>query len=64
MECPACGNASFCVLKLYTESEDDLSGQFLTVGRCFVCKLELSEDELKTLGCYKFPVLIFTRAFI
>lgn len=50
MECPACGNASFCVLKLYTESEDDLSGQFLTVGRCFVCKLELSEDELKNTG--------------
>ncbi|WP_434223405.1 hypothetical protein [Fervidobacterium gondwanense] len=50
MECPACGNASFCVLKLYTESEDDLSGQFLTVGRCFVCKLELSEDELKSTG--------------
>lgn len=50
MECPACGNASFCVLKLYTESEDDLSGQFLTVGRCLVCKLELSEDELKNTG--------------
>lgn len=50
IECPACGNASFCVLKLYTESEDDLSGQFLTVGRCFVCKLELSEDELKNTG--------------
>jgi hypothetical protein len=50
MECPACGNASFCVLKLYTESEDDLSGQFLTVGRCFVCKLELFEDELKSTG--------------
>lgn len=50
MECPACGNASFCVLKLYTESEDDLSGQFLTVGRCFVCELELSEDELKNTG--------------
>ena len=50
MECPACGNASFCVLKLYTESEDDLSGQFLTVGRCLVCKLELSEDELKSTG--------------
>jgi hypothetical protein len=50
MECPACGNASFCVLNLYTESEDDLSGQFLTVGRCFVCKLELSEDELKNTG--------------
>lgn len=50
MECPACSNASFCVLKLYTESEDDLSGQFLTVGRCFVCKLELSEDELKNTG--------------
>ena len=50
MECPACGNASFCVLKLYTESEDDLSGQFLTVGRCFVCNLELSEDELKNTG--------------
>ena len=50
MECPACGNASFCVLKLYTESEDDLSGQFLTVGRCFVCKMELSEDELKNTG--------------
>lgn len=50
MECPACGNASFCVLKLYTESEDDLSGQFLTVGKCLVCKLELSEDELKNTG--------------
>jgi|GEM_PF-3317242 len=50
MECPACSNASFCVLKLYTESEDDLSGQFLTVGRCLVCKLELSEDELKNTG--------------
>lgn len=50
MECPACGNASFCILKLYTESEDDLSGQFLTVGRCLVCKLELSEDELKNTG--------------
>jgi hypothetical protein len=50
MECPACGNASFCVLKLYTESEDNLSGQFLTVGRCFVCNLELSEDELKNTG--------------
>ncbi|MBC7131107.1 hypothetical protein H5T51_07835 [Candidatus Bathyarchaeota archaeon] len=45
MECPACGNASFCVLK-----EDNLSGQFLTVGKCFVCKLELSEDELKNTG--------------
>lgn len=50
MECPACGNASFCVLKLYTKSEDNLSGQFLTVGRCFVCNLELSEDELKNTG--------------
>lgn len=44
-ECPACGNASFCVLK-----KDNLSGQFLTVGKCFVCKLELSEDELKNTG--------------
>lgn len=50
MECPACSNASFCVLKLYTESEDNLSGQFLTVGRCFVCKLELSEDELNNIS--------------
>lgn len=50
IECPACGNASFCVLKLYTESEDDLRGQFLIVGRCLVCKLELSEDELKNTG--------------
>ncbi|GGK35723.1 hypothetical protein GCM10010965_30880 [Caldalkalibacillus thermarum] len=50
MECPACGNVSFCVLKLYSDSEEDQSGQFITVGKCFVCRLKLSEDELKSTG--------------
>jgi hypothetical protein len=50
MECPACGNASFCVLKLYSDSEEDQKDQFITLGRCLVCKLELSEDELKSTG--------------
>lgn len=48
MECPACGNASFCVLKFYSDSEEDQSSQFVTLGRCLVCNLELSEDELKS----------------
>ncbi len=50
MECPACENASFCILKLYSEPEDGQDGEFITVGKCFVCNLELSEDELKTAG--------------
>ncbi len=50
MQCVACENSAFNVLKLFDETEEEENPEFIIIGKCIVCELELSEDELKSLG--------------
>jgi hypothetical protein len=48
LNCPACNNNSFHILKLFDEEREEPT--FFYKGICLICELELTEDELKTLN--------------
>ena len=51
LQCPACENYTFHVLKLFIgNSEDENIEEFSIKGKCLVCELELTESELKDLN--------------
>ena len=52
MQCPSCGNYTFNILKIFPE-ELESEEEFIIKGVCLVCKLELTEEEMKTLHLIK-----------
>jgi len=48
IQCPACGNYTFHILKIYDE-ENEEGEEFITKGVCLVCGLEITEENMKTL---------------
>jgi len=48
LNCPACGNNTFHILKLFDEENEE--PEFFYKGICLVCDLELNEDELKNMN--------------
>ena len=52
LQCPACENYTFHILKLFIENFEDekVEEEFLIKGKCLVCGLELTESELKDLN--------------
>ena len=47
LQCPACENYSFHVLKIYDEQNED--SEFIIKGLCLVCGLNLTEEDMKAL---------------
>jgi hypothetical protein len=48
LQCPACGNSTLTILKIFSE-EADGEEEFIIKGVCSVCDLELTEKEMKNL---------------
>ncbi len=48
LQCPACGNCTLTILKIFSE-ETEGEGEFIIKGMCSVCGLELTEEEMKSL---------------
>ena len=49
LQCPACGNYTLHLLKIFSD-EWDTDMSFKIEGVCLVCGLKLTEDELRSLG--------------
>ena len=52
MQCPLCGNYTFNISKIFSE-ESESGEEFIIKGECLICKLELIEEEMKTLSLIK-----------
>jgi len=48
LNCPACENNTFHILKLFEEESEE--PEFFFKGICLICDLELNEDELKNMN--------------
>ncbi len=48
LNCPACENSTFHILKLFDEELEEPT--FFYKGICLICHLELTEDELKSMN--------------
>jgi len=48
LNCPACANNTFHILKLFDEESEE--PEFFYKGICLVCELELNEDELRNIN--------------